>query len=150
MIIVAGKQLIRFVYVTVLNIKTTNKKTQKNTLRKYSLFFANASKFRTNLYDSTAICWSDVKLQVAARRSHTCSQEHDFILSVFRHHSVHHNLGQGVVGSDACEDGAAGQRVDGAVHERVEPNEADHLVREVFGGLDPGVVGLAGTLGGEE
>lgn len=89
-----------------------------------------------------------MKLQVATRRSHTCSQEHDFVLSVFRHHSVHHNLGQGVVGSDVCEDGAAGQRVDGAVHERVEPNEADHLVREVFGGLDPGVVGLAGTLVG--
>lgn len=76
----------------------------------------------------------------------TCSQEHDFVLSVLCRHPVHHNLGQGVVSSDPCEERPAGQRVDGPVHERVEPDEGDHLVREVFGGLDLGVVGLAGTL----
>lgn len=87
-----------------------------------------------------------LKLQVATRRRPTCSQEHDFVLSVFCHHSVDHNLSQDVVRSDACEERPAGQRGDGAVHERVEPDEADHLVREVFGRLDLGVVGLAGTL----
>lgn len=30
----------------------------------------------------------------------------------------------------------------------MEPDEGHHLVREVFGGLDLGVVSLAGTLGG--
>lgn len=83
---------------------------------------------------------------MATRRRPTCSQEHDFVLSVFGHHSVDHDLSQRVVRSDAREERPAGQRVDGAMHERVEADEADHLVREVFGGLDLGVVSLAGTL----
>lgn len=76
----------------------------------------------------------------------TCSQEHDLILPVLCQNSVHHNLSQGVVHPDACEHGSAGQRVHGAVHQRVEPDETDHLIREVFGGLDLRVIRLAGTL----
>ena len=76
----------------------------------------------------------------------TCSQKHDLILSILCQNSVHHNLSQGVVDSDPCEHGSAGQRVDRAVHERVEPDETDHLIREVFGGLDPWIIRLAGTL----
>lgn len=76
----------------------------------------------------------------------TCSQEHNLILSIFCHNSVHHNLSQGVVHPDTCEHRSAGQRVDRAVHERVESNETDHLIWEVFGGLDPCIISLAGTL----
>ncbi|TNN48364.1 hypothetical protein EYF80_041443 [Liparis tanakae] len=60
--------------------------------------------------------------------------------------SVHHNLSERVLHPDSCEHGPAGQRVDGAVHEGVEPNEADHLIGKVFGGLDPRIIRLAGTL----
>lgn len=79
----------------------------------------------------------------------TCSQEHDFILSILCKNSVHHNLSQGVVHSDTCEHGSASQRVDRAIHKRVESNETDHLIREVFGGLDPWIICLTGTLKGQ-
>lgn len=114
----------------------------------FHLFFLPA-KSKTNLYCSTAICWYDEKFQETSRREGlclTCSQEHNLILSIFCHNSVHHNLSQGVVHPDTCEHRSTGQRVDRAVHEGVESNETDHLIWEVFGGLDPCVISLAGTL----
>lgn len=79
----------------------------------------------------------------------TCSQEHDLVMSILCHNSVHHDLSQGVVYSDSCEHGSASQGVDRAMHKRVESNETDHLIWEVFGGLDPWIICLAGTLGGQ-
>lgn len=76
----------------------------------------------------------------------TCSQEHNLILSILCQNSVHHNLSQGVVHTDTCEHWSASQRVDRAIHKRVESNETDHLIWEVFGGLDPCIICLAGTL----
>lgn len=61
-------------------------------------------------------------------------------------HAVHGDLHQTVVSVDACEDGLPRDRVDGAVHEGVEADEADDLVGEVFGALDARVIGAAGTL----
>lgn len=76
----------------------------------------------------------------------TCSQEHDFILSILCQNSVHHDLSDGVVHSDTCEHRLASQRVDRAIHKRVESNETDHLIWEVFGGLNLCVICLARTL----
>lgn len=76
----------------------------------------------------------------------TCSQEHDLIRSILRQNSVHYNLSEGVVHADAREHGPSGQSVDGAIHQGVESNETDHVVREVFGRLDLCVVRAAGTL----
>lgn len=144
MVIIAAKLIISqsgsLLQMNVLVFQTTN--TNRYTDKKENPFFSSGLK----PYDFIAICWSKRKLQVATRRRPTCSQEHDFVLSVFCHHSVNHNLSQGVVLSDTCEERPAGQRVDRAVHERVEPDEADHLVWEVFGRLDLGIVGLTGTL----
>lgn len=67
-------------------------------------------------------------------------------MSILRQDSVHHNLGKGVVHSDACEHRSASQRVDGVIHERMESNETDHLIWKVFRGLDPRVIRPAGTL----
>lgn len=100
----------------------------------------------TSLWFS-AIFWWHMELQGAPWiKGLTCSQEHNFILSILCRNPVHHNLSQGVVHSDTRENRSSGQRVDRAMHERVKSNETDHLVWEVFGGLDPCIVGLAGTL----
>lgn len=61
-------------------------------------------------------------------------------------HAVHSDLRQTVVSVDACEDRLACDWVDRAVHEGVEPDEANDLVGEVFGALDAWVIGAAGAL----
>lgn len=76
----------------------------------------------------------------------TCSQEHDLILSIICQNSVHHDVSQGVVHPDTCEHRASRQRVNGTIHERVESDEADNLIWEVFGGFDLGIVRLTGAL----
>lgn len=76
----------------------------------------------------------------------TCPQEHDLILSILSQNPVHHNLSQGVVHSDTSEHRLASQRVHRPIHKRVEPNEADHLIWEVFGGFDLCIIRLTGTL----
>ena len=83
---------------------------------------------------------------VHCRARLTCPEEHDLVLAVLGRDPVHHDLRECVVGAHQLEDGPAVQREHRAVHQRVEADEAHHLVGEVFGGLDLGVVGLAGTL----
>lgn len=76
----------------------------------------------------------------------TCPQKHDFILSVLCQNSVHNDLGQCVVHPHTRECWSASHRVDGPIHQGVESDETDHIVWEVFSGLDPCIICFAGTL----
>lgn len=63
---------------------------------------------------------------------------------------VHHNLGEPIVHVDAREHRRSRHRVHRLVHQRVPPDETDHLIREVPGGLYERIVGLAWALNERE
>lgn len=89
-------------------------------------------------------CWLSQKL--GGEVWLTCSQEHNLILAIICQNSVHHNVSQGVVNFDTCEHRTTSERVDRAIHQRVESNKSDNFIREVFSGLDPWIICFAWAL----
>lgn len=59
---------------------------------------------------------------------------------------VHQEPPEPVGNVDPHQDGLAALRLHGLPHQLVGAHEADHLIREILGGAQEGVVGLAGAL----
>lgn len=63
---------------------------------------------------------------------------------------VHHDLGETIIHVDPREHRSPGHRVNRLEHQRVPPDEANDLIREVSGGLYERIICFAWTLNERE